>query len=333
MIRIRGVMSTRLVICADSALDVCGKLAVAGCKAATPSRAKTLNGCVSAKRAIAKFDFANLPVEISSAGRKLHVLVDGNNSRFCSKTIARHTWNGVLPPGSLYKIGPEVYMTSPEFSLLLISQKCGFNDLVMRCCEVCGTYGIDGGGKGFYERSALTSIAKVRAFLDKAGSVRGALKLRRALKYAFDNARSPMEAAIALLMCYPVRMGGFGFPKPILNYRMDLNREASRMAGRSFVLFDYFFPEQHVALEYDSNQEHTGANRIASDARRNNTLRYMGISVTNITWTQVRDPLAFEYVMKQVAKLLNKKLAVFSDQARIKRMQLRADVLPRVSDR
>ena len=154
-------MSTRLVICADSALDVCGRLAASGRRVAVPSRAKSLAECVSAKRMIRKFDLTGLPVEIGSVQNKLHVLVSCNKNRFRSKDIVRHTWSGDLPAGSLYKVGPGVYVTSPEFSLLLISQKCGFNDLVMRCCEACGAYGIDDRGKGFYERPALTSIARV----------------------------------------------------------------------------------------------------------------------------------------------------------------------------
>ena len=326
-------MAARLVICADSALDMCGKLAAAGRKIAMPTRVKSLAECVSTKRMVRTFNLAELPIETASTGDKLHVLIDGNASRFCSKDIVRHVWSGVLPAGSLYKVAQEVYVTSPEFSLLLISQKCEFNNLVMRCCEACGAYGIESSGKGFYARPALTSIAKITAFLDRAGSIRGSAKLRRALKYAFDNAYSPMETAIAMLMSYPARMGGYGFPKPILNYRMELDSEASRMAGKRFVFFDFYFPDRRVAVEYDSDQEHVGADRIASDARRNNTLRYLGVSVTNITWAQVRNPLAFEDAMRQVARLLDRKPAQLSSQGRANRAKLRADVLPRLADR
>ena len=325
-------MAARLVICADSALDMCGKLAAAGRKIAMPTRVKSLAECVSTKRMVRTFNLAELPIETASTDGGLHVLIDSNASRFSSKDIVRHVWSGVLPAGSLYKVAQEVYVTSPEFSLLLISQKCEFNNLVMRCCEACGAYGIESSGKGFYARPALTSIAKITAFLDRAGSIRGSAKLRRALKYAFDNAYSPMETAIAMLMSYPARMGGYGFPKPILNYRMELDSEASRMAGKKFVFFDFYFPDRRVAVEYDSDQEHTGADRIASDSRRNNTLRDIGFVVINLTWAQVRNSQALDAAMLQVAHALDKPLREPSASARAKRAQLRADVLPRIHD-
>lgn len=319
----------RLVISHMSALGLCSRLAEAGRRVAKACRIRSLRDCASAQRDVALFELSELPLE---QGARLDILVADNNSRFATSSVRRHTWGAALPDGAFYQVGEGVYVTSPEFSLLLLSKELPFNNLVALCSEVCGCYARDGSARGFYDRPALTTVARVGAFLAKVESASGSAKLKRALLYAVENARSPMEATVGIMMCVPTRMGGFGLPKPELNHRARLSPGIAEMAGRNHVVFDFFFADHGVAVEYDSSQEHTGADRIASDARRNNALRHDGIAVINVTWAQVREPKALEAAMTQVAGALGRKLREPSPAGRARRVQLRADLLPRVLD-
>ena len=68
-----------------------------------------------------------------------------------------------MPDGSLYQVSDGVYITSPEFSLLLLSKSLPFDALVLLCDEVCGGYALDATERGFYDRPALSSVSKVGA--------------------------------------------------------------------------------------------------------------------------------------------------------------------------
>lgn len=50
-----------------------------------------------------------------------------------------------------------------------------------------------------------------------------------------------------------------------------------------------FWPEANVAIEYDSDLEHTGSARIAEDAQRRNDLTALGITTITATREQVMD--------------------------------------------
>ena len=266
-----------------------------------------------------------------SLGPCWHILVAGAESRNRTKGFKRHVWNGPLPDGSFYRIGEDLYITSPEFSLVLIAQRLSLIDLTLLCCESCGRYVRDPAHpKGFYKRPAITNIMRIEAFIEKLGPARGTAKLRNALRYALENAWSPMESAVALLMSMPVRLGGYGFPKPLLNYRKHFSLEEARMANREHVDLDVYFKDFNVAVEYNSDEDHTGAARIASDAIRNNTIEYIGIRVMILTWGQVRYLGSFDDAMKQLANKLGRTVHAPSKAVMAKRRQLRKCALPPV---
>ena len=314
----------RLVISHRSALDVCSRLAAAGERVARACKLRSLRECASAEKDVFGFDLSSLPVPPDS---KIDILVPNTSNRFVSKSVCRHIWNGSLPDGALYRVAEDVYVTGPEFSLLLLSKGTPFNELIMLCSEVCGRYALERGDRGFFDRPALSSVSKINAFLDKVGSESGVAKLRRALRYAVDNSRSPMESALATIMALPTRCGGFGFPKPTMNHRFHLSMEAARVAGRQYVEFDLFFPDCNLGIEYDSRQYHVNDERFESDARRNNTLRHLGFSIVNITRRQVQDPVVFVGIMAQVASELGKPNNV-SESGLAKREALRAELFP-----
>lgn len=326
----------RLILCGQTALNICNHLAASPTRLATPCRIRSLAECVSAVRDVRKFNLS----EIESATgpealcRPWHIMVSGNNDRSRTKGLERHMWSGPIPDGAFYRIGEGVYISSPEFSIVLLSAQLSLIDIVLLCCESCGRYVRDPSHpKGFYKRPAITNRAKIKSFIEKLKGAKGVKKLRRALKYAFDNSYSPMETAISLLASMPVRMGGYGLPKPELNVRVNFTSEIAHMAGKPYVKYDLYFRGKRVVVEYNSDDEHTGAERISSDSRRNNAIGYLGEHVMTITWDEVKRASSCDDAMKQLSALLDRKLAEPSDSALAKRRHLRATLLPPVAER
>ena len=105
------------------------------------------------------------------------------------------------------------------------------------------------------------------------------------------------------------------------------------MAGRPYVKYDAYFRGYGIVVEYNSHDSHTGADRISSDSKRNNAIGYLGEHVMTITWDEVKRITECDNIMKQLAALLDCKLAKPSESALAKRRLLRAAVLPPVMER
>ena len=315
----------KLVLSHMTALDTCSRIAVSARKMAKPCRIRSLDDCVSAEHDLDMVDLSSIPIDDT---HRMDVLVPNASHRFRSKRMTRHVWNGPLPDGSFYRIADDVVITSPEFSLLLLSKPLAFNELVRLCSETCSRYAAANDDRGFIDRPPITSLRKIARFVGKCSNASGATKLRRALAYSVENARSPMEAAVGIMMSMPARLGGFGLGKPSLNYRINLKGNAAALAGRGYVELDLYYPAHEVALEYDSSQYHAGTERRTSDARRNNVLRSLGLTVINLTWDQVRDPFLLEGAMGQAAKAMGKKLAQPSERGLVNRLELYSTLLP-----
>ncbi len=251
----------KLVFCAQTALDLCSRLAAEQARIAQPCRMRSLAGCASAARDI---DRMNLSPVTDLIGKDFlkpskHILVSGDSHRFRSREYVRHTWGGAFPNMSFYQIADDVFVTSPELSIVMLAPCLSFNNLVALCCESCGRYVKDPTHpKGIRKRPPLTNIARLSCYVEKLGPhTKGIAKLRQALKYAVDGCRSPMETAIALLISLPVKYGGYGFPKPLVNWRIDLTSEQQRMAQRHYIEADLYFKDANATVEYDSDEEHS----------------------------------------------------------------------------
>jgi very-short-patch-repair endonuclease len=72
-----------------------------------------------------------------------------------------------------------------------------------------------------------------------------------------------------------------GLPRPIRQYRITHEGQTIRV--------DLAYPEQRLAIEFDSLRWHTGRTKIDSDAERRNLLRAAGWHLVTITATMLRD--------------------------------------------
>lgn len=243
--------------------------------------------------------------------RPLDVLVSSAKGRRRGESIASHVWSAQLPANSLCRLSQDVLVASPELCFALIADTLGVHELVKFANELCGTYSINSDDeRGFTPRVPLTCRKRLLAFTERLHGKAGVRNAQRALAWTGDRSASPMETALLMLLCLPPRLGGYGFKLPELNGRVDIDGRSARLCGRPYLKCDLLWRSLKLAIEYDSDAFHVGADRIASDAARRNALEANGITVITATRAQVTNAARFDALARQVAALLGKRLHV-----------------------
>ena len=130
----------------------------------------------------------------------------------------------------------------------------------------------------------------------------------KALDYILENSNSPMETVLAMLLCLPCRYGGFGLPKPRMNYAIKLASAQARAVGHSMFICDLYWAFASFALEYYGREWHTGVEQVAYDARRMGELQYCGVEISVVTFEQIASPGQVELLASKVAKRLGVRL-------------------------
>ena len=188
-------------------------------------------------------------------------------------------------------------------------------ELIKFGIELCGTYvpkAYDSEDFTFstgciVKREPLTSVKRLHRLAPSFG-VGNTRVISTALRWIVDGSASPRETALYLLLCLPYRFGGYGLPKPVMNYEIPLSTKESRMANHGLFRADLFWPEQCLDVEYDSTQYHANETRMEADAVRRNILNHKGIRVLSVTRNQMNNALAFDGVARQIGKALGKRI-------------------------
>ena len=258
----------------------------------------------------------------------LHVMVPDPSCRRSSRGVVCHTCQSDLPDRSFWKIGDDYRISSPELCFAQMASSLSFPQLICLGFELCGTYALAASApSGFWQRDPITTARRIGLFLEKLSGMRGARKAQRAVRYVLDGSASPMETVLAMLLSLPVSYGGYGLPAPRLNARVDLSEESLTALRKRFVVCDLYWPEAHVAVEYDSDAFHTGSDRIASDARRRNALQHDGVTVITVTKDQLLNYRGFESSVRQIAQAIGKRERRRAFSFGEKKARLRSDVL------
>ena len=243
-----------------------------------------------------------------------HLIVSQGSPHGHSAITETHAWGSTGEVWPVVCLAEDLYLVAPEWLFLQMANVLGRVELALLGCELCGGYGFALGR--LVDRPRLTSVASIGAFLDAHPGSRGCAKAREALAWVFDGARSPMEASLALRLAIPRRSGGFGIPAPELNHELALGPRAARVLGHTTITPDLLWEDVRLAVEYDSDAEHVGADRIARDSRRRLALETEGYRVITVTNEQFSDPIAFEGVADAIALACGKRLVAVSEETR-----------------
>ncbi|WP_139653557.1 hypothetical protein [Raoultibacter phocaeensis] len=243
-----------------------------------------------------------------------------------SKLVTSHVWQGTVPARSFVRASGDVYVATPELCVIQEAGSLEFAQTVCLAYELCGTYSLrESSMAGFVTRPPLTDPEKLNAFLDVVAGLRGIGTVRRVLRLVLRGSASPMETVVVILLCFPCSLGGYGLPWPILNHRIDVGK-ASRMVEKGFYRCDLCWPDEKIAIEYDSDLFHTGSSRIARDSKRRNDLISLGYEVMTVTKGQVFDYGAFDRFARQFAKRAGFRIRERVADCDVRRRDLRANL-------
>lgn len=237
----------------------------------------------------------------------VQVLVGKDAMRTRTKSVTGSVW-ATLPERSIVDAGMGFLVSSPEFCFLQMATRLSLARLILLGFELCGTYAIVDDGPAQNRQESLTSVAKLRAFVQASPHASGRTKALRALRYCMDGSASPMETVLTMLLCLPYGLGGYGLVQPFLNYRVDVPSGMRRVADRGYCLADLCWPEAKLCVEYDSREYHVEPERQESDSRRRNTLVALGFTMIVVSRGQIADSGAFNRLAHQVAQQTGKRL-------------------------
>ena len=238
---------------------------------------------------------------------KLHLLTPQTHRRESSDFIRFHTTNDGSAP--LIRLANDIFIASPELVVQQLSESASLVSLTRLVYELCGVYSHPTNERVLLsERKTFSSISNLRGHLESRRPFRGADTLDTALRLAHNRSGSHMETACAILLGFPYRLGGLNFPKFEMNRKYAVPKKLVRHAGRRLCYGDLCWPERGVILEYESNEHHTGAERIAADSGRRNALQLIGQRVLTLTGKQLYDAREFNRTAYSLAAELEHRI-------------------------
>lgn len=219
-------------------------------------------------------------------------------------------------PGSFFKVAgikdaPEIYVATPPRCFLDQAAQGSLLETIRLGYELCGSYLLDTSSeRGFRESPGITRTTanSLLQYATNIAACSGVRCARRAGAYVLDNSASPRETDVAMQLFLPPLLGGFGFPKAQLNApmkRSDGSLICSASAYGQPLRADFYWEKQRVAVEYDSDNFHTGSQRISHDAARRNLLTDGDITVFTLTNNQFKNWNSMRAFCVQLAHALH----------------------------
>lgn len=233
----------------------------------------------------------------------VQVLVLDELTRRNSKDVICHTWRHKLPKDFVQRIDEGLYSVSPELAFVQAANSLTLIDAIILGYELCGTYRAAEGK--LFRRSPLTNRKKLATFVEKASYVQGSKKAKRALHYVLDNSASPMETALTMLLCLPYKLGGYGFPYPLLNHQINSRNISTKT---SCYICDLYWSQVKLAIEYDSTEHHTDTERITKDSIRRDELFLSGVNTITVTRDRIKNRTEMDKVADSLAILFSKRI-------------------------
>lgn len=260
----------------------------------------------------------------------VHIMLATRDRQRAKARVFHHCVSAQLPQGSFRSVSENCAMASPE--LLFIQMGMEMNDVHQVAfgnllCASFAPVNSEVDMRGFCEIEPLTNPHRIAAIASHIRHMKGVGNAKRNLNYVTANAASPREVVLAMLLTLPSSMGGFGFAKPELNGSIVLPPRTAQSFGRRSLRADMLWRAQKVAIEYDSDQWHTGTERITYDSRRRNLLKSMGYDVITVTNGEIKRRGDMERIANVLAAALGRRIRIRTQGFEEKRGRLTRTVL------
>lgn len=255
--------------------------------------------------------------------RPVHLLVSSDKHTSGTSGIVRHVNTSALPRRSIIQSDSGLLVAAPELVFLQMASQLPEIDATLLGFELCGSYVPDPHDmRGFRTREPLTSVKRIGAFLDACPGQRGVHKAHKAVSNVLDNAASPMETAMALMLTAAPRLGGMGFARP------ELNREIITEGGIRRV--DLLWPRLKFGLEYNGRPYHAGEWAHERDERRKNAILASGVRLMTVYFRDIAQAFYFDQLVKEICKATRQRRRIRVRDFKFRQSILRAKVLPAI---
>ena len=183
-----------------------------------------------------------------------------------------------------------------------------------------------------YQTKPMMSPESFLEYVAQMPKSKGVERGRAVAAAAFASCASPMETMMALMLSLPTSMGGFGIPRPEVNWEVPISPDRQHLCSQSAMVGDLCWPEQRVVLEYYGWDEHFGAGprKVADDAARANSLTALGWTVFHATFDQVNTLEGISLLARQLQDALGTEPTDATDLELVWRARLLAMLLPAV---
>ena len=243
----------------------------------------------------------------------IHATVAHARLRRARGGIEASVRKGPFHPRSFMRIDDGLYVSTPEMAFCEMASALSLEQLIALGFELCGTYRrASTFGSARYDATPLTSPAALASFIEKSPPFKGVKKARRALPFILAGSASPRESELAMLLCLPYSLGGYGLPRPTMNAEMPLPKNVGA-TGRSSLRCDLYWPAARLDVEYDSAEFHSAERLLANDSMRRIALESMDVTSVNLTAEHLRRASLFGEAAQGIARILGKRVRLPGD--------------------
>lgn len=248
-----------------------------------------------------------------SDGSLIHATVAHARLRRAGGGIETSVRKGPFHPRSFMRIEDGLYVSTPEMAFCEMASVLSLERLIALGFELCGTYRrASTFGLARYDAIPLTSPGALASFIEKSPQFKGVKKARRALPCILAGSASPRESELAMLLCLPYSLGGYGLPHPTMNAEMPLPKNVAA-TGRSSLRCDLYWPAVRLDVEYDSAEFHSAERLLANDSMRRIALESMDVTSVNLTAEHLRRASLFDEAAQGIARILGKRVRLPGD--------------------
>lgn len=227
--------------------------------------------------------------------------------RVNSDPFKPHAHGAVITENDVYEVVPGLCVIRDELLFVQAATWMTPLELITFGYELCSLYELplgDTDTEPYRTCDAKTTRNKLLACIQDHKGLRGAKRARIALTRVRDHARSPMEAAVAMMIVLPRRLGGLGYRGIRMNERLNVPVDVRALTTSSFFEVDLYAPSRKVGIEYDG-EVHAEAAQRSRDAERLSALAAMGVRIHVITRGQFAEQLALHRALNAVARDLD----------------------------
>ena len=235
----------------------------------------------------------------------LHVLVPDASQRRNAVWIKAHYSLAAAELADFYRLSEGLYICSPRLAFLQVASDPRLSDLELIWIShlLCGTWTPAENDWGQEERPALMEPDRCRQLC--ALRINGAARAAKALALTCGNIASAGEAALALSLVLPHKLGDLHVVSP----REVIANPSISITGKNGGTRrpDLLIPSIGLGLEYQGGKAHFGKEACVSDAGRQIELAASNIETLPITMKQLLDDQAMDRIAHIIAKRMGRK--------------------------